>query len=259
MPTLFKRENCDLLIELFGWSSSTAANKDSNNSSNDEITLKELKSMLAPFVLRRLKSDVLDQLVRKTVVVKKLPLLQDQSKIYEGLIAQYMERRAALNANSRNNSNKNTSSGNTETIDLVDLSEDNHEVPKETCDGLQVLTKTEAKHLFTTLRKAANHPLLLRVHYHDPKLIKKIAEFAYSQDYFGRECALQRAIDEIENNFSDFDIHQLCLQYSHALGNYILDASSLYQSPKMDYLRELLPTLKVIPSVQPVSFTYFVC
>ena len=43
---------------------------------------------------------------------------------------------------------------------------------------------------------------------------------------------------------SDFDLHQLCLEYE-ALHSLQLDASALYDSPKMRLLQTLLPQLQV--------------
>ena len=102
------------------------------------------------------------------------------------------------------------------------------------------ISASEARHLFTALRKAANHPLLLRVRYRDEKVLDKIAVTAHAEGRFGRQCDYRRVREEIDK-FSDFDIHQLCLEYPESLGQYQLDADVLYDSKKMQKLRELLP------------------
>jgi hypothetical protein len=109
----------------------------------------------------------------------------------------------------------------------------------------QGMTSSEAKSLFTTLRKAANHPLLLRIHYTNKKQLEKIAKVAYQEEYFGTQCSLQQVMNEIENNFSDYDIHSLCLQFPAYLENDILNETTLFQSPKMIYLQSLIPQLKM--------------
>lgn len=106
------------------------------------------------------------------------------------------------------------------------------------------LSNSEAAHLFTALRKAANHPLLLRVRYQDEEVMSKIAGIAYSRGRFGNQCDYQRVRDEIDN-FSDFDLHQLCLEYPEALGHLQLDADVLYDSQKMIKLKTMLPKLVV--------------
>ena len=106
------------------------------------------------------------------------------------------------------------------------------------------LSNSEAAHLFTALRKAANHPLLLRVRYQDEEVMSKIAGIAYSRGRFGNQCDYQRVRDEIDN-FSDFDLHQLCLEYPETLGHLQLDAEVLYDSQKMQKLKTMLPQLVV--------------
>lgn len=106
------------------------------------------------------------------------------------------------------------------------------------------LSNSEAAHLFTALRKAANHPLLLRVRYQDEEVMSKIAGTAYSRGRFGNQCDYQRVRDEIDN-FSDFDLHQLCLEYPETLGHLQLDAEVLYDSQKMQKLKTMLPKLVV--------------
>lgn len=106
------------------------------------------------------------------------------------------------------------------------------------------LSNSEAAHLFTALRKAANHPLLLRVRYQDEETMSKIAEIAYSRGRFGNQCDYQRVRDEIDG-FSDFDLHQLCLEYPETLGHLQLGADVLYDSQKMQKLKIMLPKLVV--------------
>lgn len=105
------------------------------------------------------------------------------------------------------------------------------------------ISASEAKHLFTALRKAANHPLLLRVRYNDNATIEKIASIAHAREHFGNQCDLSRVKQEIYSSFSDFDIHQLCAEYGGPLASLELQEDALFDSPKMVALKELLPTL----------------
>ena len=52
--------------------------------------------ILAPFVLRRLKSDVLEQLVGKTTSVIKLNMTPIQQKVYDDIIIGYAKRREGI-------------------------------------------------------------------------------------------------------------------------------------------------------------------
>jgi len=59
--------------------------------SNDEASKKHLKKMIAPFILRRTKSAVLDELPPKTEIVKKIQLSSDEMAFYEALRRQALE------------------------------------------------------------------------------------------------------------------------------------------------------------------------
>eukprot|EP01039_Chlorochromonas_danica_P004981 gene4981-5469_t len=288
MSTVFRHDKCRLLIQAFGWDQ-----KDNNNTS-----LSQVKNMLAPFVLRRLKIDVLDQLSTKSTTVHKLSMTKRQQMIYDNIITAFAQQKLKKgNANESidpinfidvsqamthgvvdiSNSNVNQTSktsmmqtptkhlgqvpskstntpidltfdddddesllnNNKEAIvDIIDKSPDiNH------AEVIQTLNATEAKHLFTALRKAANHPLLLRIYYQDETILREIAKVSHMFEHFGNQCNFERVLNEIKG-FSDFDVHQLCLQYPEYLQKYELCAESLYDSPKMIYLKEELPKLR---------------
>ena len=107
---------------------------------------------------------------------------------------------------------------------------------------LRELSSSEARHLFTALRKAANHPLLLRFRYSDDEILNKIASTAHKHGHFGPYCDYQRVRAEIEK-MSDFDIHRICLDYPNQLLEFILQGDVLYDSPKFVALREMVPAL----------------
>jgi SWI/SNF-related matrix-associated actin-dependent regulator 1 of chromatin subfamily A len=117
---------------------------------------------------------------------------------------------------------------------------------------VEKMSASEANNLFTALRKAANHPLLLRVHYKDAAVLDKIAKTAYNQEHFGNQCDLQRVRAEIEL-LSDFDLHCLCLEYPLSLKGLELDSTALYDSPKMELLQSMLPQLQVCVSFEPIN------
>ena len=83
---------------------------------------------------------------------------------------------------------------------------------------LRELSASEANNLFTALRKAANHVLLLRIRYAAPALLDRIALIAYQREHFGTQCDMKMVLNELQT-FSDFDLNQLCTQYETQLGN----------------------------------------
>jgi SNF2 family DNA or RNA helicase len=295
MPKIFVKENCELLVHVFGWDNNGSGKRNNSNNNNSD-RLNELKSILFPFVLRRLKSDVLNQLTEKKIVTVKLPLTDYQRKVYDQMIEQFMakkrqtemdmlkqkeiDERNEIKVNTKKKLKKSNglalvsspvSKQQQEVEEIIDLSEtpiqkmkdtkttrkteernivnleksSNSEIVKLDDDffsSSDILTTSAAKHLFTALRKVCNHPLLLRLQYNS-KDIEKIANIALQEEYFGKQCSLQQVIQEMTGKFSDYDIHQLCLLYSYSLSSLILNEENLFQCNKINYLKELLPSL----------------
>ncbi len=100
------------------------------------------RRLLDPFILRRMKSDVLTDLPAKTEILERLPMTPTQLALYkaaaeEGLSCKKPSTAAAIKSAS---------------------------VQSDAPVGLKLPARV-VKHLFTELRKAANHPLLMRRHY----------------------------------------------------------------------------------------------
>jgi len=314
MPRVFAQQDCALLLEAFGWNSSSTREKVDHKSKANALQIKQLRSMMAPFVLRRIKRDVLTQLVDKIGVVTKVKMTTRQASVYEGILLEYaakkerqrllvMQQDEQINRLNMVKSFKMKTSESTSSLSSLDLSlaeraprgaataaaaamsaqskifnstslsvglnkrkfED--EVVDLTVEAAQpkvglesspvrvasngdltlldadtTMSSSEAKHLFTTLRKAANHPLLLRIRYSDTVVLDRIAQVAHNHGHFGQQCDVARVRQELDG-FSDFDLHQLCAEYPKYLSSYTLPAEVLYDSPKMVQLKEMLPKL----------------
>ena len=65
MPDIFRKIGIEEVLEGFGWD----RNSNSTTLNSSAISINQLRAMLAPFVLRRIKSDVLDQLVDKVQIL----------------------------------------------------------------------------------------------------------------------------------------------------------------------------------------------
>ena len=252
MPEVFGHENCDLLLEAFGLQKGVAFDAKSTGG----LSIRQIKSMLAPFILRRRKSLVLDQLVAKETFVRNIPLTETQSLIYERILVGYSKRKQMLiernkaeeeelrrlNCKIKGNKKKKLELTESEAM-KVDLTEDVSLVKATSIsDSFKGLTQSEAKHLFTALRKAANHPLLLRVKYKDDDVLNKIANVSHIYQHFGNQCDFQRVRAELDK-LSDFDLHQICMEYRDSLGKYELPIEALYESSKFVEMRTLVPKL----------------
>mmetsp|Transcript_64570 Transcript_64570/g.76451 ORF Transcript_64570/g.76451 Transcript_64570/m.76451 type:complete len:634 (-) Transcript_64570:75-1976(-) len=113
------------------------------------------------------------------------------------------------------------------------------------------LAKSKEKHLFTELRKAANHPLLLRTRHTSQEAIDHLSSVLTSCGFFGSDKSLTLSLVHKElDTWCDYDIH--CAAFDliqenpslrKKLDRYILEEESLFCSAKFTRLRTLLPEL----------------
>ena len=107
------------------------------------------------------------------------------------------------------------------------------------------------KNLFTALRKASNHPLLLRTRFKSEEEKYHLAQLSLNYGWFGSDpsCTLQLVRDELDK-YSDYEIHCAASHMieenpprAEHLGKYTLLESDLFCSPKFVRLRTLIPEL----------------
>ena len=172
----------------------------------------KLKQLFAPFVLRRKKDDVLSQIMPpKTRKLELVPMEDSARLIYDNILSSHLRARQ-----------------NKSTVDAA-----------------------TQQHLFTSLRKAANHPLLLRSRYTSESEKRDIAHLFLNYGYFGNDASLTLSLVQEElDKFSDYDIHCACEEMisenpsrRQYLGKYTLLQDDLFSSSKFIRLRNLLPQL----------------
>ncbi|KAF7002982.1 hypothetical protein CFC21_018374 [Triticum aestivum] len=182
--------------------------------SEDHELISRIKSILGPFILRRLKSDVMQQLVPKTQHVNFVSMGSEQLKAYNGAANEY---RAICEARTAKSSGQ---------------------YPQNV---VGLIPKRQISNYFMQLRKIANHPLLIRRIYSD-KDVERIARLTYPKGAFGFECSLDRAIQALKN-YNDFAIHQLLITHGDAGTKGALKDEHVFASAKCQALAELLPSL----------------
>mmetsp|Transcript_30421 Transcript_30421/g.34677 ORF Transcript_30421/g.34677 Transcript_30421/m.34677 type:complete len:1240 (-) Transcript_30421:270-3989(-) len=179
---------------------------------SDRAAYKKLKQLFAPFVLRRRKEDVLSQaLPKKTRQVVRVPLNTNMRRMYDSLLNSH------LNAKNSNQT--------------------------------MIKSAADRQHIFTVLRKVANHPLLLRNRHLNNLETEHLAEHLRLYGYFGDSCKPNLVKKELKK-MSDFDIHLAALDVisenpdrEKEMSRYVLLESDLYCSPKLEKLRILIPDL----------------
>jgi SWI/SNF-related matrix-associated actin-dependent regulator 1 of chromatin subfamily A len=112
------------------------------------------------------------------------------------------------------------------------------------------VTAAIGDHLFTNLRKAAHHPLLLRTRHNSPSQISHMVEHFHKYGAFKGEGSTRARVREELTKFNDFHIHltahDLIDENPHRradLERYILPEDALYSSAKFCRLQTLLPNL----------------
>ena len=112
------------------------------------------------------------------------------------------------------------------------------------------ITPATGDHLFTNLRKAAHHPLLLRTRHNSPEEVEHLTTYFHRYGAFKGEGSTKARVAEEISKFNDFNIHLTALELIEEnqmrrkdLERYILDEQSLFSSAKFKRLQSLLPDL----------------
>ncbi|XP_051145053.1 protein CHROMATIN REMODELING 19 isoform X2 [Andrographis paniculata] len=196
MPDLFETGNVDLKKLL---------------NAEDKDLISRMKSILGPFILRRVKLDVMQQLVPKMQKIKYVHMEKQQEDAYKEAIENYRAVSQARIKSSGSNSVTKT------------------------------LPRRQISNYFLEFRKIANHPLLVRRVYTDNDIVR-FAKMLHPKGVFGFECTLERVIEELKG-YNDFSIHKLLLYYGETGMKGILTDEHVMFSGKCQALAELLPAL----------------
>lgn len=226
MPRMFDHGSDELLLFFDG---------------NEQKKCAKVRKILAPFILRREKKYVLSQLVAKTVHVEMLKPGEVQLKAYTDLIESVIKQKeseAARKLEEKERKKKNKTKFDRQVQLLLGLSDTSSAATKAS-------EPASDNAIFTQLRKAANHPVLLRNHYVSEDVLSTMSRCLHRADAFGTQCSISMVRKELES-YSDFELHDLCVQYggNAELRKLQLPMETLLASAKFDYLRGLLPKLK---------------
>ncbi|XP_048478560.1 SWI/SNF-related matrix-associated actin-dependent regulator of chromatin subfamily A containing DEAD/H box 1 homolog isoform X1 [Plutella xylostella] len=149
MPHMFSGKTDDLKF-LFQKNSKsvkttqkTDGNKEDETPAFEQSQITQAKRIMKPFVLRRLKKDVLQDLPKKTNHMELCAMSERQEILYKNLIAGFAAKDGTIHAT----------------------------------------TEQSGMSMMMDMRKLANHPLLLRFHYSDATLRKMAALLAADPGY----------------------------------------------------------------------------
>lgn len=188
-----------------------------------------MKAVLGPFVLRRLKTEVAGQLTEKSHTTKFIGMTPEQQSLYDEAVK----------------SMRNQITGKAAAA-AADTSEKGVE------KFLRSLGAKKISHMFTHLRKIAQHPLLIRYNFTDD-MVKDIAAKAYELKLFTGTASEKRVVEELMS-YSDYSLHAFCYNGGPAFTDYRLTSTHLLTSTKFKFLARLLPELKAAGS-RPLIFS----
>ncbi|XP_058183492.1 protein CHROMATIN REMODELING 19 [Rhododendron vialii] len=173
--------------------------------SGDTDLISRMKSIMGPFILRRLKADVMEQLVPKIQEVKYVEMVKQQDDAYKEAVEECRAR-------------------------------------TQTNNGTSTLPQRQISNYFVQFRKIANHPLLVRRMYTDEDVVR-FAKKLHPMGVFGFECTLDRVIEELKS-YNDYSIHRLLLHHGVSDKKGVLSDEHVMISAKCQELANLLPSLK---------------
>ncbi|XP_051950016.1 SWI/SNF-related matrix-associated actin-dependent regulator of chromatin subfamily A containing DEAD/H box 1A [Xyrauchen texanus] len=190
-----------IMPSMFSSSTSQISKMFSTRSSEEESSfhkerIGQAKLIMKPFILRRVKIEVLKQLPPKVEKIEMCPMSDAQQKLYDSLFKRL----------------------------------------KKTTNG----EKRELCNVMMQLRKMANHPLLHRQYYTSDKLAAMSKAMLKEPTHFDADPVL---IQEDMEVMSDFELHNLCKQYS-SISNFQLEKKLILDSGKFALLTKLLSKLK---------------
>ncbi|OLY85802.1 ATP-dependent helicase fft3 [Smittium mucronatum] len=204
--------------------------------------IKKAQKLLAPFVLRRRKVDVLKDLPKKIENLERVVMTESQSALYHELLNHHNKMIEISLAEKQKPSNSPSILESVVIADdepLTNLAElgDKHLDPKKigSSDGNANFSSSWIGRV-SDLRKVCNHPLLVRSFYNDVKLKEMASLLLKEQDY---EDAVYEYVYEDMKYCSDFELNGYCERYKK-LNKFALPSDSIFDSAKVIEIKKLL-------------------
>lgn len=193
---------------------STASKQEGGRTEFERERIEQAKKIMRPFVLRRLKNDVLKDLPKKSETIVRVPLTKEQERLYSKF-------RVSFEQEIRKHKEEILD-------DDKSFATDSDDDPKKGAGMLMLL------------RKISNHPLLMLNHYTKDNL-KTMAELMLREP---THCdANKDLIFEDMCVMHDFELHKLCKTYK-SIAKFKLPDEAILASGKFQYLDKLLNDLK---------------
>lgn len=192
----------------------SAASRDEGGKTQFERErIEQAKRIMKPFVLRRLKEDVLKQLPKKSEQTIFVPMSNNQKKLYKRLESSFKR----------------------EIKDHLDVLNDDRSFAEDSSDDIK-----KGAGMLMAMRRMANHPLLAQNKY-DKKKLTEMASLMLREPT--HRDANKDLILEDMSVMHDYELHQLCKTYK-SLSRFKLADDDILDSGKFQKMDELLNDLK---------------
>lgn len=193
---------------------SSASRTEGGKTEFERERIEQAKKIMRPFVLRRLKDDVLKDLPKKSESVVRCPLSTSQAKLYKKLVDSFT---------------REIKEHETEVLD------DDSSFANECNDNMK-----KGAGMLMAMRRLANHPMLMLNHYSKDKL-RKMSELMLNEPT--HKDANKNLIFEDMSVMHDYELHKLCTTYK-SLEKFKLEDKHICDSGKFQYLDKLLNDLE---------------
>ena len=225
-----------------------------------ENALSQIRTIMKPFVLRRLKQDVLGDLSPKVSHTILLPMNDAFQQTYRSVLQRVKDgklakKQLALEEAAEAAAEAAVAAGGGGGAGRKRLSKKNKLLKKNSkTKKIQSKKKTniDPKNIYTELRKAANHPILLLRHFQP--YLDDIIDESYRLNLFGDETnkpTKKTVRDHLTaaKFGNDFRLGEFCQEYASeskllsSLHSKRDVTGSMLNSPKLNWLRKHLPTM----------------
>lgn len=189
---------------------STASREDGGRTQYEKERIEQAKKIMKPFVLRRLKVDVLKVLPKKSQETIYCEMSSNQKNMYRKLEKSFQQ-------------------------EIKERMDDEIELEMESTDD-----KTRGSGMLMAMRRMANHPLL-SLNKYTPDKLREMAALMLKEPT--HKDAVEQFIYEDMCVMHDYELHNLCKLYK-SISHYQLSNDDVLDSGKFEQLDILLKRIK---------------
>ncbi|KYQ91957.1 SNF2-related domain-containing protein [Tieghemostelium lacteum] len=227
------------------------------NDNNKNAIVSRMKKILSPFILRRLKSAVSQELLPKVEILEFCKMSSQQEAFYQNLVTQSKSKIHQMEIENKEREKEWNQGNGIKKRKKPSQQQDQQQ--KEEDENIQISVdidfnedmntksrgrkpKVQSKQLVLSnvlmeLRKISNHPLLMKRLFYQAEQVSNIIDKVMQNEIYHDYSRAD--MEEIFEEYSDFNLHQIAKE--NEMKDYVLSNETLIQSStKMQRLSEIL-------------------